>query len=198
MFVVAFAQIEPEKKQAELKTKAEYVITMTWAKEDSNDIDIWIEDPAGNLISFKKKAAGLTHIDRDDLGHAGDIFTTSDGQQVAYEYNQEIVTIRGFIPGEWVINIHLYKQNQQVKPSEVKVRMDKLNPSVTSVLNETIILKEHWEEATVIRLVMSSTGQIISRNKIPISLIDKHPDMTRTSAPTPTITDERNLSGRDR
>lgn len=200
MFVMAFAQIEPEAKKAELKTKAEYIITMTWPQEDSNDVDIWIMDPVGNLISFKKKSAGLTHIDRDDLGHAGDKFVTSDGQIVEYDYNQEIVTIRGFIPGEWIINIHLYKQNQKVKPSMVKIRMDKLNPSVVSVLNETVILRYHWEEVTVIRFVMSSTGQIISRNKIPISLIKKHPDMQQTSnnTPSPTVRNEGNLGGRDR
>lgn len=190
MFVVAFAQIEPEAKKAELRTKAEYIISMTWLQEDSNDIDIWVLDPAGNLISFKKMSAGLTHIDRDDLGKAGDVFTTSDGRTVSYDYNQEIVTIRGFIPGEWIINIHLYKQNQKDFPSKVSVRIDKINPKVITIFAETIVLKEHWQEKTVIRLVMTAKGDILTTSKLPISLIAKEPSMAALRAITVTTGDD--------
>jgi hypothetical protein len=177
MFVVAFAQIEPVNKDAELKTKAEFVITMTWDKDDSNDIDIWVLDPARNLISFKDKAKGLTHLDRDDLGHAGDKFVTPDGQVIEYDYNQEIVTIRGFIPGEWVINIHLFKKNQTRGPSKVNIRIDKLNPSVITILNENLVITKYWEEKTVIRFRMDNKGNITDRNKMFKSLIKLHPSM---------------------
>jgi len=198
MFVVAFAQIEPESKKAVLKTKAEFIITMTWAMDDSNDIDIWLLDPAKNLISFKNKSAGLTHIDRDDLGKSGDVFMTSDGRKVAYEYNQEIVTIRGFIPGQWIVNIHMYKRNQTTKPSVVKIRMDKINPSVTTIVNETIVLEEYWQEETVIRLTMDINGTILSSDKLPISLIRMHPDMipSTTQSVSPSSDQRSSQEGR--
>jgi hypothetical protein len=180
MFVVAFAQIEPEDtSKADIETKAEYIITMTWERDDANDIDIWIQDPAGNLISFKQKSKGLTHIDRDDLGHANDFFFTPNGEKIFYDYNQEIVTIRGIIPGEWIINIHMFNQNQKVKPSTVSIKIDKLNPKVTTVFEEKIKLTDYWQEETVVRLIMGVNGDIISTNKIPISLIQKNADMAR-------------------
>jgi len=176
LFMVAFIQIEPDKTDASIKTKAEYVITLTWPVHDASDIDIWVQDPAGNLISFKDKAKGLTHIDRDDLGHSGDKYTLPDGRVIEYEYNQEIVTIRGFIPGEWIINLHYYNKRSEA-PTPAAVRIDKLNPSVVTVFNKTFILKKHWEEVTVIRFEMKANGEMIDVNDLPTSLIKKHKDM---------------------
>lgn len=180
MFVVAFAQIEPEDvEKADIETKAEYIITMTWPHDDSNDVDIWVEDPTGNLINFRNKERGLTHLDRDDLGKNKDFFMTPDGHQVFYDYNQEIVTIRGIIPGQWIINIHMYRVNQNIKPSIVHVKIEKLNPKVTTIVDEKITLTKHWQEETVARLMMSKDGSIITVNKIPSSLIKKQADMSQ-------------------
>jgi len=184
MFMVAFSQIEPDRKDV-VKPKAEYIVTLTWELKDSSDIDIWVQDPAGNLISFKEKEGGLTHLDRDDLGKSGDVYKLADGRVVAYNYNQEIVTIRGFIPGEWIINLHVYNK-KNTWDSNAVVRIDKINPSVVTVFNETVILKEHWEEATVVRFTMKMNGDMIEFNKLPISLIEKASNMGHREAYDPT------------
>jgi len=181
LFMIAFMQIEPNKNDAEIKTKAEYVITLTWPVEDPSDVDMWLEDPAGNLISFKNKAAGLTHLDRDDLGGAGDSFRLPDGRIIRYEYNQEIMTIRGFIPGKWTITVHLYNKKIEA-PTIATVRIDKLNPKVITIFNEKFELKRHWTETTVIRFTMKMNGELLNINDLPISLISKHPDLKGRTA----------------
>lgn len=176
LFTIAFIQIEPDANDAQVKTKAEYVITLTWPVEDPSDVDLWLEDPAGNLIGFKKKQAGFTVLDRDDLGGAGDTFRLPDGRIIKYEYNQEIMTIRGIIPGDWSVTVHLY--NKKIKnPTVATVRIDKLNPKVVTVFNKKFTLKRHWEELTVIRFTMTSDGDMVDINDVPISLIQKHPDL---------------------
>lgn len=190
LFMLAFIQIDPEEKsKADIKTKAEYIITMTWPLEDHSDVDIWIEDPAGHLIGFKQKEGGLTHLDRDDLGSLNDKFVMPDGRIVEYEYNQEIVTIRGFIPGDWTINVHLYTK-RQTAPTKVHVRIDKLNPKVTTVFNKVITLDRHWQEKTVIRFTMTETGEMIGVHDRFVSLIAKHPAL----AGRITSTDESTLA----
>jgi hypothetical protein len=181
LFMIAFMQIEPNKNDAEIKTKAEYVITLTWPMGDPSDVDMWVEDPAGNLISFKGKEAGLTHLDRDDLGGSGDYFTLPDGRIIKYEYNQEIMTIRGFIPGDWTISVHMY--NKKIEASTMAtIRIDKLNPNVVTVFNETFELKRHWQEITVTRFTMKMDGTMLGVHDTPVSLIQKHPDLkTRTA-----------------
>ncbi|RLG67114.1 MAG: hypothetical protein DRO11_10505 [Methanobacteriota archaeon] len=181
LFMVAFSQIAPDETEAQIKTKAEYVITLTWPIGDPSDVDMWLEDPAGNLISFKGKEAGLTHLDRDDLGGSGDSFMLPDGRIIRYEYNQEIMTIRGFIPGEWTINIHMYNKKKK-EPTVATVRIDKLNPKVVTIFNEKFALEKHWQEITVIRFTMKSDGELIGIHKLPVSLIQKHPDLRNRTA----------------
>lgn len=181
LFMIAFIQIEPNKNDAQIKTKAEYVVTLTWPETDPSDVDMWLEDPAGNLISFKGTHAGLTHLDRDDTGGAGDYFKLPDGRIIKYEYNQEIMTIRGFIPGDWTVTIHLY--NRKIKdPVEATVRMDKINPNVVTVFNKTFKFTKHWEEITVLRFTMKTDGTMIDVHDTPISLIQKHPDIAKRMA----------------
>jgi hypothetical protein len=181
LFMLAFIQIEPDANDAQVKTKAEYVITLTWPANDSSDVDLWLQDPAGNLISFKQKSAGFTVLDRDDLGGSGDTFRLPDGRIIRYEYNQEIMTIRGFIPGEWTITVHLY--NKKIKdPTIATVRIDKLNPKVITVFNEKIELDRHWTETTVTRFTMASDGKMLDVHNTPVSLIQKHPDLKNRMA----------------
>lgn len=170
LFFIAFMMIEPESNETQIRTKAEYVITTTWEHESPDDVDVWLRDPTGNLLYFKKKEIGLMHLDRDDLGDANDSYILSDGTVITYNYNQEIVTIRGIIPGEWVLNIHMYSKKTK-KPTKVLVRMDKINPSVKTMVNQTYTMEKKWDQITVLRFTLNSKGDIISRSKLPIDLV---------------------------
>ncbi len=170
LFFIAFMLIEPESNETQIRTKAEYVITVTWKHDSPDDVDVWLRDPTGNLLYFKQREVGLMHLDRDDLGDAKDFYMLPDGTVISYNYNQEIVTIRGIIPGEWVLNIHMYSKKTK-KPTDVVVRMDKLNPSVKTIVNQAYALEKKWDQITVLRFTLDSKGDIISRSKLPIDLV---------------------------
>jgi len=72
LFIIAFLLISPVKKKKEIEQKAEYVITITWPGDMSDDVDSWLEDPTGKVMYFRKREAGLMHLDRDDLGSLND------------------------------------------------------------------------------------------------------------------------------
>ena len=101
------------------------------------------------------------HLDRDDLGLANDTIYLPDGSLVKYPYNQEIMTIRGIIPGEWTLNVHLYRKNQHETSTPVTIKMEKLNPFVRTIILKDIILEEQWDEATVSRFEMTNAGKIV-------------------------------------
>ena len=50
----------------------EFLITVFWPDNLEDDVDIYVEDPAGNLVWFKSREPGLMHLDRDDLGKRND------------------------------------------------------------------------------------------------------------------------------
>lgn len=172
LFIVAFLLINPSIKKADIKTKAEFLITVTWSDNSQDDVDTWLEDPVGNVLWFRQKEVGLVHLDRDDRGKANDVIKLDDGSEVAYPHNQELTTIRGFLTGEWVLNIHMYSK-QDANPTLVEVRIDKINPTVKTLFYKKILMKTKWEEVTVTRFVMTNQGDIINWDALPKTLIKR-------------------------
>ena len=170
LFIIAFMLINPTIKKADIKTKAEYVITVTWDDNSKDDVDTWLQDPAGNVLHFRQKDVGLAHLDRDDLGKINDTIKLPDGREVVYPHNQELTTIRGFLTGEWVLNVHMYNKRDE-NPTLVEVRIDKLNPKVETVFYKEVVMKSRWEEITVARFVMTNQGDIISWDDLPKTLL---------------------------
>lgn len=171
LFFVAFLLINPSIKKADIKTKAEFVITVTWNDNSRDDVDTWLQDPAGNVLHFRQKDVGMAHLDRDDLGQTNDVIIMDDGTRVSYPHNQELTTIRGFLTGEWVLNVHMYSK-RELNPALVEVRIDKLNPTVQMLFYKRIEMKHKWEEVTVTRFVMTIEGDIISWDELPKALIE--------------------------
>ena len=68
MVFIAFALINPTAKSGAIEMKAEFLITMTWPDNDPNDMDIYVQDPAGNIVWYHGREAGLMHLDHDDRG----------------------------------------------------------------------------------------------------------------------------------
>ena len=170
LFIISFLMIQPILKKAEVHTQAEYIITVTWPLNNKDDVDTWLEDPLGNVVYFKNKEAGLSHLDRDDLGDMNDVIVLADGTTVRYPYNQEILTIRGFVGGEWTLNLHMYSKREKT-PTTARVTVDKLNPTLKTIIAKDIILGERGEEVTVARFEMGSSGDILSVNDMPKGLI---------------------------
>ena len=61
---------------------------------------------------------GLLHLDRDDYGTSNDRVVGPDGEPIEFEYNEEIVTIRGIVPGEYTLNLHLFQYIGKFHPTD--------------------------------------------------------------------------------
>ena len=172
LFVISFLIISEDKKvkDVNMKTKAEFIITVTWEDELQDDVDTWLKDPLGGIASFRQKNIITAHLDRDDRGMYADEAITVNGKVIQYIYNQEITTIRGIVEGEWILNLHMYRKTGPT-PIEVVVKIDKLNPTVKTVFFEKFIMSTGWEEITVTRFEMGQNGDILSWSKLPRTLI---------------------------
>ena len=170
LFIVSFLLINPIAKRADIEVKAEFLITVTWPDNLEDDVDTYVEDPAGNLVWFRSREPGLMHLDRDDLGKRNDEVVTAAGT-ILFPENREIVTLRGIVPGEYVVNIHMYFKVGQ-EPVPVTIQIDKINP-YSVVLRETIELKNKGDEVTVARFSVKSNGDVINVNKLPKKLVER-------------------------
>lgn len=164
LFVMSFLLIAPPVDEQQKKPKAEFLVTLTWDSETNDDVDLWIQDPANNIMFFSEKEVGLMHLDRDDLGHRKDTVFLN-GQQITQYVNQEIATIRGFVPGEWIINTHMYRKSYK-NPANVNVRIDKLNPRYTTIADKSYTMEKKGDEITVIRMMMNNKGEITHQDDV--------------------------------
>jgi len=164
LLVIAFLLIAPPIDDQQKKPKAEFLVTLTWDSETNDDVDLWIQDPANNVMFFREKEVGLMHLDRDDLGYRKDTVIVN-GQQITQYTNQEIATIRGFVPGQWIINIHMYRKAWG-EPANVNVRVDKLNPRFTTIVDKDYKMAVKGDEITVIRMTMDCKGKITNQDDV--------------------------------
>ena len=170
LFIVSFLLINPIAKRADIEVKAEFLITVFWPDNLEDDVDIYVEDPAGNLVWFKSREPGLMHLDRDDLGKRNDEVVTAAGT-ILFPENREIVTLRGIVPGEYVVNVHCYFK-VAADPVPVTIQIDKINP-YSVVLRETVDLANKGEEITVTRFSVNSKGEVTNINKLPKKLVQE-------------------------
>jgi len=108
LFIVAFLLIKPEAKKEDFERKAEFVIVMEWDHDEPDDIDLYVQDPTQTKVHFRLPITNFMYLDKDDLGFANDIVKNVDGTITKVNINREVVTIRGIIPGEYIINAHYY------------------------------------------------------------------------------------------
>ena len=108
LFIIAFLLIKPEAKKEDFERKAEFVVVMEWDHDQPDDIDLYVQDPTNSTAHFRLPITNFMYLDKDDLGFANDIVKNVDGTITKVNINREVVTIRGIIPGEYIINAHYY------------------------------------------------------------------------------------------
>ena len=175
LFCLAFILINPSKKNKTVEAKAEFMITIIWPADMDDDVDTYVEDPEGNLVAFNRREQGLMHLDRDDVGFSSDRIQTSFGV-VEYKENREIVSLRGIVPGEYVVNVHMYTKRED-KETPVTILLEKINPFKLFTARN-VVLVQQGDEKTAFRFTLDDEGKVIDTNDLEKSLTSKNPRPT--------------------
>ncbi|MFC7517659.1 hypothetical protein ACFQUU_21845 [Herbaspirillum sp. GCM10030257] len=170
-FIIALLAMNPvAMKTGDIPSKAEFIITVSWPDLNPNDLDTWVQDPAGNLVWFRQREAGLMHLDRDDRGSVGESLLVN-GKEVINPLNQEVVTIRGFAPGEYSVNVQYYETRNR-EPVEATISVIKVNPKADVVFYGTVQLPAKGVERTAVRFTVDSNGAVADINTLPKKIVE--------------------------
>ena len=177
-FLIALLAMNPKAlKAGDIPAKAEYIITLSWPDLDPNDIDLWVQSPAGDVVFYRSREAGLLHLDRDDRGNSNDTILVN-GQAIVNPLNQEVVTLRGIAPGEYVVNAHYFeskevdaKDPRAGQPVEVNLSVVKVNPRAEVVFYGKHLLSGRGDEATLARFTIRSDGTVTGINTLSKRLV---------------------------
>lgn len=165
-FIIALLAMNPKaKKEGDVPAKAEFIITVSWPDMNPNDLDTYVQDPNGGMTWFRQREAGLMHLDRDDRGLAGDSINVN-GKEVINPLNQEVVTIRGFAPGEYTVNVQYY-ESKNGEPVEASVSVVKVNPKAEISYYGTVKLERKGDERTAVRFTVDAEGIVSNINTLP-------------------------------
>ena len=180
LFVMAFILINPIAKKSNVEIVAEFIVKINWPSDSPDDIDLWMRDPLGNYVGFKSKDVGLMALSRDDLGTSNDTVYDPKGKPIIVHRNEEMVTIRGIVPGEYIVNVHFYNEKIAVlkngeknyNPMPVQVEVQKINP-YNVVYAREVTLDRKGQEVTVVRFTINEDGSVTNFNTLSYGIVGR-------------------------
>jgi len=170
LFFIALLAISPDSKDGKIDSKAEFIITLDWPDNHPDDLDLFVQDPIGNIAWYRHREAGFLTLDRDDRGGAND-FILVNGRKIPSPIREEIVTVRGVVPGEYTVNVsHFQATTGQPVPATVKVQ--KLNPTAQVIFDDKVMVDHTGDEKTAVRFKVDAEGKVIDVFQRPKSLLE--------------------------
>lgn len=171
-FVIAMLAFNPRARKAgDVPAKAEFIITVSWPDNNPNDVDAWVQEPGGATLWFRQRDAGMLHLDRDDRGAMNNSVIVN-GRAVSSPVRQEIVTLRGLVPGEYVVNAHYYESKDRL-PVDVSVAVVKVNPQAEIVYTGTQQIPAKGDERTLVRFSIDEGGTVTDLNTRPKTIVQR-------------------------
>lgn len=122
-------------------------VLVRWPDGWRTDVDLWAQVPGDVAVGYSNKGGLVANLLRDDLGGHGD----------PLGMNFENVYTRGVVPGEYTVNLHLFRNLQGTYPVPVEVAVEcrKDSTSTTAyVVSRAVELHREGEEVTAIRFAL--------------------------------------------
>jgi hypothetical protein len=179
-FFIALLSISPEAKEGKVDSKAEFIITMDWPDNHPDDLDLFVQDPVGNIAWYRHREAGFLNLDRDDRGGAND-FIMVNGRKIPSPIREEIVTVRGFVAGEYTVNVSHF-QATTGQPVAATVKVQKLNPAAQVIFDDKVMVDHTGDEKTAVRFKLDAEGKVIDVSTRPKSLLETFREVDRNGS----------------
>jgi hypothetical protein len=131
------------------------IVEIRWPDELDADVDLWVQAPRDVPVGYSNKGGAVFNLLRDDLGNRVDV--TGLNYETSYS--------RGIEPGEYTVNVHLYRNPSGVFPVPVTVVTSvKRNAKDTArqLLASDVLLVSEGEEVTVYRFNLNEDGDLVA------------------------------------
>lgn len=164
--VLMLAHINPKASAAttakESAPPGNVMVEANWPPDMDSDVDLWVQAPGDVPVGYSNKGGAVFNLLRDDLGHQLDLSGL----------NYESAYSRGIVPGEYTVNLHLYRnraRNSTVPVTIVVSTKPTAEEPTRQILMTKIDLTREGEERTVFRFKLTEMGAIVpgSVNSLP-------------------------------
>ena len=161
-FVTVAVLLLPHIGEPKAKTVAEVtsqppgnvIIEARWPDGTDADVDLWVQAPGDVPVGYSNKGGAVFNLLRDDLGHQLDVSGL----------NYESAYSRGIVPGDYTVNVHLYRNRAPRADVPVTVVVSvRSGPDMPTrqVLMSKVTLAREGEERTVFRFNLNEAGAVV-------------------------------------
>jgi hypothetical protein len=168
--ILALTTISRKHTPPSIPVYGKYVVVVDWPDGNKDDVDTYVEDPQDHIASFLNPQIGLMHLEQDDLGTGTSDSATVGGKQVAPKRNEERVIIKGIVPGEYTVDVHLFTKRQS-GPVAVTVKLVRLEGHDATVISQKVVLLQQGNEKTAFRFTLRANGTWCCKNQISKDLV---------------------------
>ncbi len=157
MVILMLPHLNPPGQAAQESTEppGNVIVEVRWPDELDSDVDLWVEAPGDVPVGYSNKGGAIFNLLRDDLGQKRD----------ATNLNYEVSYSRGIPPGEYTVNVHLYRNTGGVLPIPVTVVTSvkkSADERARQLLASKVELGREGEEVTVYRFKLSDGGDLVA------------------------------------
>jgi hypothetical protein len=155
--ILMLAHLNPKAQAMVAKDAAppgNVMIEANWPPDFDSDVDLWVQAPGDRPVGYSNKGGAVFNLLRDDLGHQLDISGL----------NYESSFSRGIVPGEYTVNLHLYRNRARTTDVPVTVVVSvktQADMPARQLLMTKLDLKREGEERTVFRFQLTEAGTIV-------------------------------------
>lgn len=137
---------------ADVQAPGNVMVELRWPDQLDADVDLWVQAPGDRPVGYSNKGGRIFNLLRDDLGQFGD----------ATGLNYEVAYSRGLPPGEYAVNVHLYRNPARQYPipvtAVVSLKREAHHPA-RQILTSRVLLRREGEELTVFRFALADRGK---------------------------------------
>jgi hypothetical protein len=139
-------------------TFGQYAVTL--ASKTTDDVDLWVRDPHGDIAWYAHLQAGALSLEHDQI--PGDTDPASQGVH-------ELTVIREATAGEYVANVDVFSGN---RPASVTVELwDLRGWSRKVVFRRTLTVRFQGQQKTAFRWRLNSAGDYAGHNELQADLV---------------------------
>jgi hypothetical protein len=147
----------PAKAEDEARSPGNVIVEIRWPDDRNTDVDLWVEAPGDVPVGYSNKGGMVFNLLRDDLGLHADFSGL----------NYEVSYSRGVPPGEYTVNLHLYRDLTGRLPVPVTVVVS-VKPSpeqaAKQILATKVALEHEGEELTAFRFALDREGRLVKES----------------------------------
>lgn len=169
LILVIYTLIAPptKVKVVSIPTQGLYAIVQNCPTSSQNDVDLYVQDPAGKIAYFNNTTAGLMHLEQDIIPG----YNTVENGTKLKQGDDERTILRGTIPGTYVVNLHMYDGSLSPLPETCTVTLYSMRNGINVLTQQKVTLQRTGSAETAFEFVVNAKGEVTAIQHFPRDIV---------------------------